>query len=489
MPSFKEFLGHLDELETKTYSQLFDITKFFLPDKEVIKKLIKEKNPNFTKEEIDDIVDSEEEGDAQIEEEEKKLTEEEEKLEKEREEAEEEREEQERDEEKERKKAEKKAQRAEKRAQKREERKKRRKEQKAQMKKIYKDLVEQIKKEVKELKNKIKEAVHKLFNEFINLTQKLITGLIKTVSSLVAIIQIIALPPWNIPLALLTLLVVLEFFLDLLRQLNLVAPILRPLKFIEPFFSKEDLAKVAGIIDPPIVFILKLYTPFDKFKKFIETILDKLKALIGDKNEQIKAFKKVTKKLKKLKYFYNGGSKNFSDKGGFSDTTVDEEDEEEVKAILDTYKIGSTANGLFWGYERGPERINGIPPDPIRLPLAGGPSLGVGVIGYKEDEEDASDADLKDTKVGTGGRSKNLELDILNNPDNVTTTLSSLSEFLNSNSIIRDIKAEGIASADNYVYDVLLPDGEILNSISEEKLDELRKQFDLAFTNFEEEDD
>ena len=474
MPSFKEFLGHLDELETKTYSQLFDISSFFLPDKEVIKKLIKEKNPNFTKEEIDDIVDSEEEGDAQIEEEEKKLTEEEERLEKEREEAEEEREEQERDEEKERKRQEKKAQRAEKRAQKREERKKLRKEQKAQMKKIYKDLVEEIKKEVKELKNKIKEAVHKLFNEFINLTQKLITGLVKTVSSLVAIIGIIALPPWNIPLALLTLLVVLEFFLDLLRQLNLVAPILRPLKFLEPFFSKEDLAKVSAILDPPIVFILKLYTPFDKFKKFIEKILDKLKSLLGNPDNQKKTFKKVTRKLKKFKYFYTP----VGDK-------VDEDDDEEVKAILETYKIGSTAGTGFFGYD--PGDIGVVEAIPARLP--NGYGVGQGVIGYKEDEENPSDAELKKSKVGAGGRSKTLELDILNNPDSVKTTLSSLSEFLNSNSIINSIKTEGLASADNYVYDVLLPDGEILNSISEEKLDELRKQFDLAFTNFEDEAD
>ena len=466
MPSFKEFLGHLDELETKTYSQLFDISSFFLPDKEVIKKLIKEKNPNFTKEEIDDIVDSEEEGDAQIEEEEKKLTEEEEKLEKEREEAEEEREEQERDEEKERKRAEKKAQRAEKRAQKREERKKLRKEQKAQMKKIYKDLVEEIKKEVKELKNKIKEAVHKLFNEFINLTQKLITGLVKTVSSLVAIIGIIALPPWNVPLALLTLLVVLEFFLDLLRQLNLVAPILRPLKFLEPFFSKEDLAKVAGILDPPIVFILKLYTPFDKFKQFIVKVLGKLKALLGNKEDQKKTFRKVTKKLKKYKFQFNGLS------------GVDEDDHEEVEAILDTYKIGSTAAGGFWGYV-----------DPNTIPVDKGNGVGQGVIGYKEDEENPSDADLKKSKVGVGRKAEELKLGILNNPDDVNGTLNSLTDFLNSNKIIRDIKAEGLASVDNYVYDVLLPDGEILNSISEEKLDELRKQFDLAFTNFEDEED
>ena len=96
------------------------------------------------------------------------------------------------------------------------------------MKKIYKDAVEQIKKEVQELKKEIKEAAHKLFNEFINLTQKLITGLIKTVSSIVAVIGIISLPPWNIPLALLTMVTVLEFFLDLVKQLNLVAPILKP---------------------------------------------------------------------------------------------------------------------------------------------------------------------------------------------------------------------------------------------------------------------
>jgi hypothetical protein len=63
-----------------------------------------------------------------------------------------------------------------------------------------------------------------------------------------------------------------------------------------------------------------------------------------------------------------------------------------------------------------------------------------------------------------------------------------LKEFSNSSDIINSIKAEGVASVDNYVYDVLLPSGKILNSLSEEQLEELKKQFDLAFTNFEEED-
>ena len=527
MPSFKDFTGHLDELETKTYAQLFDISNFFLPDKEVIKKLIKQKNPYFTEQEIDDIVDSAEEAEAKLEEAEKKLEEEEERLEKEREEAENtlnegraeanearadanevrseanESVDDNRAEERERKKEERKAKRAEKRA----EFKKLREEQQAEMKRIYKDAVEQMKKEVQDLKKEIQEAAHKLFNEFINLTQKLITGLIKTVSSIVAVIGIISLPPWNIPLALLTLLTVLEFFLDLLRQLNQVAPILKPLKKLEAFMSKENLAKVAGILDPPIVFILGLYTPFEKFKKFIEKILAKLKSLTGNKSNQIKAFKKVTKKLKKLGYF-KSGSTNFGTLGGLNGTDVEpDDDDEEVKAILDTYKIGPTAGTEFYG----------------RTPASGGGAIGV--IGYKEDDEVGGDeevsgsgtgsseesgggsgsgsgsgsgngsgsgagvdAELKDTKVGVGGRSKQLPLNILNDPDSVKGALNSLNEFLNSKNIINDIKSEGVASVDNYVYDVLLPSGKILNSLSEDQLEELKKQFDLAFTNFEEDD-
>ena len=493
MPSFTTLLGHIDELETKTYAQLFDITKFFLPDKEVIKKLIKQKNPYFSEQDIDDIVDSAEEGKAKLEESEKKLEEEEERLEKEREEAENSSNEvidDNRAEERQRKKEELKAKRSEKRA----ELKKLRQEQQAEMKRIYKDAVEQIKKEVQELKKEIKEAAHKLFNEFINLTQKLITGLIKTVSSLVAIIQIIALPPWNIPLALLTLLTVLEFFLDLLRQLNQVAPILKPLKNLEPFMSKENLAKVAAIIDPPIVFILGLYTPFDKFKKFIERLLNKLKSLTGNKQNQVKVFKKVTKKLKKFKYFYNTvGSK------------VDEEDQEEVDAILETYKIGPTSGTGFWGYEPGDIGVL-----PIPAFLQRGNDRGIGVIGYKEDDESGGgggggssssnqsgsgagvDAELKNTKVGVSksgkGRSKQLPLDILNSPENTNSVLISLNDFLQSKSIVDGISAEGVESVENYVYDVLLPSGEILNSLSEDQLEELKKQFDLAFTNFEEDD-
>jgi hypothetical protein len=255
--------------------------------------------------------------------------------------------------------------------------------------------------------------------------------------------------------------------------------------------SKENLAKVAGILDPPIVFILGLYKPFDKFKKFIEKILNKLKSLTGNKENQKKAFRKVTKKLRKFKYFkFKEDGIGFSGFGGRDNTEVEDDDKEEVEAILDTYKIGNTAGTRFYG----------------RVPAAGGPEIGV--IGYKEDDEvggdesvsgpgssDAAgsgvgvDAELKDTKVGAGGRSTKLELDILNNPDSVTKTLSSLKDFLNSSNIINDIKSEGVASVDNYVYDVLLPSGEILNSLSEDELEELKKQFDLAFTNFEEEDD
>ena len=77
----------------------------------------------------------------------------------------------------------------------------------------------------------------------------------------------------------------------------------------------------------------------------------------------------------------------------------------------------------------------------------------------------------------------------MNSPENTDSVFNSLKEFLNSNNIINDIKSEGVAGVDNYVYDVLLPSGEILNSISEDRLEEIKKEFDIAFTNFEEDDE
>lgn len=449
--TFREFLEHLNQLENKTYSQLFDVSKFFLPDKEVLKKLLKEKNPKFTDENVDDIVDSEEESDEKVEKEEKKLTEEEERLEKEREEQEEELQEQLEDAEKERKRQEKKEQRAQKRKEKREERKKRKKERKAAMKKLYADAVAEMKKDIQDMKKKIKKAVHKLWNDWLNLSQKLITGIVKTTTSVIAVLGIITLPPWNIPLALLTLLVILEFFLDILKQLNGIAPILQPLKFLEPFFSKDDLAKVSAVLDPPIVFILSLYTPFEKFAAFIKTILEKIKEFITNLFKQKNVFKKVTKQLKKLKYFFTEGDKSFE--GGFQNTKVDETDEDDVNAILEIYKIGPTAGTDFFGYEPDKEsEILGV-----FTSLVKGKGIGIGVIGYKSDDFEKSVAALKEPF-----------------PD-VNT--------------VRESVNNSLGVVDTYVYDVLLPDGKILNSLTEEELDELDKKFDLAFTNFEGDDD
>ena len=58
--SWDKYLSNLDEVETSAYSTGLDIASFFLSDEEILKKLLRDKIPGITEEQIDLIVDDEE---------------------------------------------------------------------------------------------------------------------------------------------------------------------------------------------------------------------------------------------------------------------------------------------------------------------------------------------------------------------------------------------------------------------------------------------
>jgi len=457
MATIDRLESNLEELENLSYTQFLDISQYFAPDKICVKQLLKLKFPGLKEVDIQDFIEDESQGletiDLQIQEEE---------LEEER--LEDERELQEGSDENDNES--KKEKRKNKREQIRQENKKKReikrqelRQQLQERKKIYADRLREYIEEVKKIKREIRSTIHKLFAEFFNLAQKLVTGLIKSVQAIIAVIVKIAAPPWNIPDAIVTLVSVVEFFLDIIKQLKVVAPILEPLRQLGIVIEPDKLGIVTSLLNPLIEFVLTLYNPFSKFDTLISKLMQKLLDLISNSDKKKRVFKKATRKLRKYNYCQDG---DFND--------VDEKDKDEVQQILEIYKVGPCSQAGF--------SIN---------------NCNVCVTGYRDD--DAADSDTptdqrQGERLDAGPFSPSSSGDFTQikdkngNASDIASQLSIFREFSDIAGKINQIRSEAEADG-SFVYDVLLPDGSILANQTQESLDRLRRDYELLFTNLE----
>lgn len=459
MATIDSLVKNIEQLENTSFTQFLDVTQYFAPDKICVKQLLKLKFPGLKDADIQDFLEDEVQGlsniDLQLQQEE----EEEEKLE-------DERELQEGSDENDTES--KRAQRRNKREQIRQENKIKRELKREQLrqqlqerKKIYADRIGEYIEEVKKIKREIRSTVHKLFAEFFNLAQKLVTGLIKAVQAIVAVIIKIAAPPWNIPDAIVTLVSVVEFFLDIIKQLKVVAPILEPLRQLGIVIEPDKLGIVSSLLNPLIQFVLKLYNPFSKFDTLISKLMKKLLDLIGNNDKKKRVFKKATRKLRKYGYCQDGNTID----------DVDEKDRDEVQEILETYKIGPCSQAGF--------SVN---------------NCAKCVTGYRDDEapdtDDPNTIPPAGTKLDAGPFSPSPSGDFSSIKDEngqATTIDAQLNVFEEFSDIAgtinkkrREAEAEG-----GFVYDVFLPDGSILANQTQESLDRLRRDYELLFTNLE----
>lgn len=434
MEPTEELIKKIEELEDISFSSYLDISSYFAPDKTCVKFLLKQKFPFLKEEDIIDFVEDEKEGLENIDLKFKQEEEEEEKLEDERE-----LQEGSSDNDNEAKRNARKAKREQTRQEmkaRKESEKKRAKEQLQERKKIYKDRLVEYIEEVKRIKRDIKAAVHKLFAEFFNLGQKLITGLVKSVQTIVAVITMIVAPPWNIPGAIVTLLSVVEFFLDIIKQLKDVATVLEPLRQLGIVVDPSVLDTVTSLINAPIIFILGLFTVFEKFDLLITKLMEKLMQLIRNSDKKKRAFRKATRRLRKYNYCQNG--------------EISEDDREEIEEILEIYKVGPCSEA---GYS-----IN---------------NCNICVIGYQTDDEGedmGNDSDFSSIKDRNG------------NSSSIDTQINIFNEFRDISNKIGGIKT---ISSGSFLYDVLLPDGTILANQTQDSLEKLRKEYQLLFTNLE----
>jgi len=462
MATIDSLVKNIEELENVSYKSFLDVSQYFAPDKICVKYLLKARFPNLKDASIDDIVDDESLGMTKIDEE---IALEEQELEKVLNERELSESEAENDD------AAKRQARRQQREQLREESRIKRQEKKEllkknlqERKKIFKDRLTEYIEEVKKIKREIRQAVHRMFAEFFNLAQKLVTGLIKSVQTLIAVIGIIVAPPWNIPNAICLLIIVVEFFLDIIKQLKVVAPILEPLRQLGIVIPPDKLGIVSALLNPVIKFILGLFKPFGKFDVLVGKLMNKLTSIMNDDSKKRRVFKKATRKLRKYGYCQDGDINK-----------VDEKDRDEVQGILETYKLGECGSG----------------PGTSQFTIN---SCNKCIVGYRDDE--APDTDDPEENPRAGQKLDAGEFSLSDSGDfssikdgdgNDTTISSQLEEFSKYRNIAGRI-SESIENAEetgNFLYDVLLPDGTLLTNQTQSNLDKLKNEYTLLFTNFE----
>lgn len=422
MAQFDTYLKNLEELEGKIYAGGFDINKYLLSEKEVVKKLLSYKNPLLKKDDIDLMVDSEEDTLKKFDDKEERKAKRKEKTDKLKQQSKEE---------------------VEKLKQKAEEEKEKIREKIKELKKIYKEALKAIYEEAKKIKEEIRKAVFTLINTFKELTKELITALIQTVSSVSAVVVLVSAPPFNIPTALSLVLIVVDSYMKLVSKItNIALPLLSPTKKLALVTDKKNLSIVSTLLNVVVEGILALWNPINLLVKVIKALIEFIISLFKRKEPSI--FRKATRKLRKLGYIRKIGpdplsNPPFTKRGDRQDDvdvaiySYDEDDVDEVKDLLDQFKLNGD-----------------------------GDKLTDKVVAYN-------------LRVEIGGEERNID---------IKSELESLNDLLTELDKSPNEVESSISETDEYsefVYDILLPDGTKLINISEEGLDVIKNQYKVKF--------
>ena len=463
MSNFAKLEENIDILSGISREGGLDISKYLLPDKEAVKKLISQRNPKMSKEDIDLLVDSEEESlrkDDELEEELKleddsevedlefsdfdfrrdvvigipniPISDEEMKI---RQAQIEERREQKRIQREERKKE---------RQRDREIRRENRRKRIRQIKENFKEQLAEFWKEVKDIKKKIIQAASDLFRGFKEMAKDLGMCIVASATSITAITIIFSTPPWNVAQAITIVIEIILSYLKLISKVQAFAPALFPLKLLPFVTDRKNLSIVSSILNPILESVKKLWIPISALNKVISNLIQKLKDLMGSDNKN-KIFRRATRKLKKLGHIRK------------RDGTI-------------SFPIPDV----------------GIP-GPISNLLKGRGDLQSGEVAidgsniYSYDEEDVDEIrSLLDQFVlnGDGSSKSHKVVDFRVKFDD---SLANLEKELEDVEIPVKVSDEDI---ENFIYDVTLPDGTVIKNISEEGIDYFRQNYILKFTNF-----
>jgi hypothetical protein len=198
-----------------------------------------------------------------------------------------------------------------------------------------------MKKKAKEKKKEIKIAFYNLIREIKALIKKMITSLIQAVSSIAAIAVVIAAPPWNIPLAISYCMAIVDIILTLVSQIKAIMPFTPALQELNLVCAPKNLATLANIINAFIVLILGIQQKVNILDAIISALLAFIIPLLSGGNGKQKNLNNNSKRLRDLGHFsaLDGNSEKRFNVDGQSIRANDQESAEEIKSILDRFKV------------------------------------------------------------------------------------------------------------------------------------------------------
>lgn len=478
-PLYDKFLENLNLFENDIYSSELDLTNIggvslLLGIDEAAKNLLRLKNPELTKDQADMIVSPKKilEQKRQQREAKRKQKEEEKALTKEQKQ-------QLSAAEKEKKRKDREA-----RRKKREENQKKRIE---EYKKIFKEKIKKLKAEVKKVIEDLKKAAKQLWQGFKEVIKGLVNAVVQTASAIAGIIIIMSSPPWNVPQAISHGIVVVEQYLGLLQMFKNLLPWLKPFEMLPLVCEKKNLKIIASIFNPIIQGLRAFWTPIRALDGLIKNLLNSVSSYI--KNNTQKIFREATRKLKKFGHLYRFWFIHPTMKGKITIPVVD-------------FDI---PNPFFPGVIRGESRYN--PQNADEYPCYYFEEDDIGeiqsllaqfVVGFEGNKsrnrvvayrrkntstakEFSDKLGFKFPKIGQE-TSFGDELD-LDEIDELFDRLNNGTDLPPIDNITSPTNIAELENQDRFVYDVELPDGTIIQNITEEGIEFYQQNYILKYLN------
>jgi hypothetical protein len=423
------------------------LTQSFWPSvKDAAKQMLRSRCPEITKEQADMIFDSEKELEAKDEEREKKRREKEEfkALPKEQQEAITE------------------AEKAKRRAEREERRKKRREQRKEKIKlykKIYDEKVKELKEEAKQMLRTIKDSLLKIVNGFIDIVKRLITAIILTATGIAGIIQIIVAPPWNVANAISQTMKIIMSYLDILKAIQELNPYFKIFQIIPIFVSKARIKILSTIFTPIIKGLRAFFLPIKLFNNLIIKLMNWIQSFLA--NNRAKIFRRATRKLKKLGHLYRFW-------------LIDPKSGDLLPGRIrgDYYGVGSTEGVEYPCYafeEEDIDEIQGLL-DNFIVGFEGNKSQNRVVAYRRKFSSDASDL------AKAAGFDFGTEIDFDSFDFGKLAT-----DFEKIPNIETEVDPR--EDEDRFIYDIELPDGTIIQNVTEEGIEYYRENYILKYLN------
>lgn len=220
----------LDQTISKFQEQIygsssFDISKSFLPDNEIVKNFIKSKNPNMTKEQLDQMVDGKKPKGV------KKLP---------------------------------KVYQAK----------------KGEMSQAG----NQYKPEIKKIKEKVRTAATQLIKEQKALIQDLIKTAIQTGTAIAGAAQLIAPLSFNVPGAINLILLIIDAISKIINKLLDILVHLEPLKYLKLLIDPKKFEAITAPINIALQILIGIFSPISALKAFIDLLMGQLKSKTSPEN-------------------------------------------------------------------------------------------------------------------------------------------------------------------------------------------------------------